>query len=170
MGLASLSMITPPPMRHGPDNRLSLFLQQVGRALRPAPGKEWAWVFDHAGNSLRHGHPESDRAWTLESEQPAKRSMTQTEDGQALTVRQCLSRYAIHPSAPVCPFCGTTHPVDDRIPKWRAAELRELDRATLEAAEEAKRKAAKKAQGAARRFRSGAGHEQSIRKRKAHRP
>lgn len=133
-----------------PTKSLSLFLQQVGRALRPAPGKEWAWVFDHAGNSLRHGHPESDRAWTLDSEQPAKRSMTQTEDGQSLTVRQCLSCYAIHPSAPVCPFCGTAHPVDDRIPKWRAAELRELDRATLEAAEEAKRKAARKAQGAAR--------------------
>lgn len=133
-----------------PTKSLSLFLQQVGRALRPAPGKEWAWVFDHAGNSLRHGHPESDRAWTLDSEAPAKRAMTQTEDCQALTVRQCLSCYAIHPSAPVCPFCGTAHPVDDRIPKWRAAELRELDRATLEAAEEAKRRAERQAQGMAK--------------------
>lgn len=133
-----------------PTKSLSLFLQQVGRALRPAEGKLWAWIFDHAGNSLRHGHPESDRAWTLDAEAPAKRAMTQTEDGQALTVRQCLSCYAIHPSAPVCPFCGIQHPVDDRIPKWRAAELRELERAELEAAEEAKRRAARKAQGAAR--------------------
>ena len=135
-----------------PTKSLSLFLQQVGRALRPAPGKQWAWVFDHAGNSLHqgHGHPESDRAWTLDGEAPAKRSMANAENGQSLAVRQCLSCYAIHPSGPVCPYCGEEHPVDDRIPKWRAAELRELDRATLEAAEEAKRKAARKAQGAAR--------------------
>lgn len=135
-----------------PTKSLSLFLQQVGRALRPAPGKAFAWVFDHAGNSLHqgHGHPESDRAWTLEAEQPAKRSMANAENGQSLAVRQCLSCYAVHATAPVCPFCGTTHPVDDRIPKWRAAELRELERAELEAAEEAKRKAARKAQGAAR--------------------
>lgn len=135
-----------------PTKSLSLFLQQVGRALRPAPGKDFAWIFDHAGNSLRHGHPESDRAWTLEAEAPAKLALTATEDGFSLAVRQCLSCYAIHPSAPVCPFCGTAHPVDDRIPKWRAAELRELAREELEAAEEAKRKAARKAQGMAKTF------------------
>jgi superfamily II DNA or RNA helicase len=133
-----------------PTKSLSLFLQQVGRALRPAPGKLFAWVFDHAGNSLRHGHPESFRDWTLDAEQPAKRALTQTEDGMALTVRQCLSCYAIHATAPVCPFCGTEHPVDDRIPRWRAVELRELERAELEATDEAKRKAERKAQGGAR--------------------
>jgi DNA repair protein RadD len=38
-----------------PTQSLGLYLQMVGRALRPAPGKARALILDHAGNSLRHG-------------------------------------------------------------------------------------------------------------------
>ena len=50
-----------------PTQSLGLYLQQVGRALRPAPGKARAIILDHAGNSLRHGLPCDQREWTLDA-------------------------------------------------------------------------------------------------------
>jgi len=47
---------------------LSLYLQQIGRALRPFPGKQKTIILDHAGNSLIHGHVLQDRNWTLETQ------------------------------------------------------------------------------------------------------
>jgi superfamily II DNA or RNA helicase len=48
-----------------PTQSLALHLQMIGRALRPAPGKERAIVLDHAGNTLTHGLPTQDRNWSL---------------------------------------------------------------------------------------------------------
>jgi DNA repair protein RadD len=44
-----------------PTKGLALYLQQVGRALRPAPGKERALILDHAGVTFRFGA----RTWSL---------------------------------------------------------------------------------------------------------
>ena len=49
-----------------PTKSLGLYLQQVGRGLRPAPGKSHLVVLDHAGCSLQHGMVEDDRQWSLE--------------------------------------------------------------------------------------------------------
>jgi DNA repair protein RadD len=43
---------------------LILFLQQVGRGMRP--GKDYLAVLDHAANSDRHGEPEDPREWSLD--------------------------------------------------------------------------------------------------------
>jgi superfamily II DNA or RNA helicase len=48
-----------------PTQSVSLYLQQVGRALRTFPGKEYAVILDHVGNVDRHGLPCVDREWTL---------------------------------------------------------------------------------------------------------
>lgn len=50
-----------------PTKSLALYLQQVGRGLRPAPGKAHLVVLDHAGNVERHGLIEMPRAWSLAS-------------------------------------------------------------------------------------------------------
>jgi superfamily II DNA or RNA helicase len=47
-----------------PTMSLSLYLQQVGRALRP--GKPRAFILDHAGNIERHGLPDFPHNWSLE--------------------------------------------------------------------------------------------------------
>jgi superfamily II DNA or RNA helicase len=44
-----------------PTASLSLYLQMVGRALRPAPGKQEAVILDHVGNAHRHGLPTDER-------------------------------------------------------------------------------------------------------------
>lgn len=48
-----------------PTKSLALYLQMVGRALRPAEGKEYALVLDHANCVIEHGFPQKHRIWTL---------------------------------------------------------------------------------------------------------
>jgi len=49
-----------------PTKSVGLFLQMVGRGLRPAPGKDVVFIFDHAGLWLEHAQPDSDWQWSLE--------------------------------------------------------------------------------------------------------
>lgn len=48
-----------------PTKSLALYLQQVGRGLRPADGKAELVVLDHAGNTLTHGLPDAPRRWSI---------------------------------------------------------------------------------------------------------
>jgi superfamily II DNA or RNA helicase len=56
-----------------PTKSLALYLQMVGRGLRPASGKERAIVLDHANCVFEHGFPEQDREWTLQGIKKRKR-------------------------------------------------------------------------------------------------
>ena len=56
---AACVMLTRPTMS------LSLYLQMVGRGLRPKQNDGDCVILDLAGNSLRHGLPEEDREWSL---------------------------------------------------------------------------------------------------------
>jgi superfamily II DNA or RNA helicase len=49
-----------------PTKSLVLYLQQVGRCMRPAAGKAYGLVLDNAGLWLEHGLSYIDREWTLE--------------------------------------------------------------------------------------------------------
>jgi DNA repair protein RadD len=49
-----------------PTESLALAMQQIGRGMRPAEGKEHLVVLDHAGNCLKHGLPDEPREWSLE--------------------------------------------------------------------------------------------------------
>ncbi len=51
-----------------PTESLGLYLQMVGRGLRPAPGKQEAILIDHTKNWIVHGLPDDDRKWTLTGE------------------------------------------------------------------------------------------------------
>lgn len=80
---------------------LSLYLQIVGRALRPYPGKERAIILDHAGNYQLHGHVLADRAWSLDSVRRAAKG----EKAPATT--SCPRCYGVWPGEPkTCPACG----------------------------------------------------------------
>lgn len=57
-----------------PTQSITLYLQQVGRALRPKEDGSSAIILDHVGNVFRHGMPCEERAWTLEGK--LKRSTT----------------------------------------------------------------------------------------------
>ena len=107
-----------------PTQSLGLYLQQVGRALRPCAGKERAVILDHVGNVLTHGLPDEIREWSLEGEQRKKKKKEDKE--KTIQVKQCEKCYAIHEPAPICPVCGHIYEVKENAPQQVDGELREL--------------------------------------------
>ena len=101
----------------------ALYLQQVGRILRPQSGKI-AIVLDHVGSTLKHGFVDDVRVWDLESKPKRQR-----KDEPAVQVRQCPSCFAAFKPQPVCPMCGHEFPVKPkRELTEREGELKELRR------------------------------------------
>lgn len=105
-----------------PTQSLALWLQQSGRVLRPFPGKEAAILFDHAGNTLRHGLPTETRAWSLAGVDPL---LKRGEPRAGL--RTCPSCFAVSPQgAVVCRSCGRDFPVEPRTVRQEKGELEEV--------------------------------------------
>jgi superfamily II DNA or RNA helicase len=80
---------------------LALYLQIVGRALRPCPGKTEAIILDHVGNWHLHGHVLADRDWSLESK---KRSVKDMKNPETTACPQCFGIWPGKISK--CPACG----------------------------------------------------------------
>jgi len=79
---------------------LALYLQIVGRALRPFPGKDRAVILDHVGNYYLHGHVLADREWSLDSQKRDKNE-------RAPVTTTCPRCYGVWPGTPKrCPDCG----------------------------------------------------------------
>jgi superfamily II DNA or RNA helicase len=106
-----------------PTQSLGLYLQQVGRVLRPAPGKDAAIILDHVGNVLRHGFPDDPRDWSLDDR------MRRSKGTPAPSVRTCEQCFAAFKPAPICPVCGAqSQPIKSRKIQQIAGELQELKR------------------------------------------
>jgi len=84
-----------------PTKSESLYLQQVGRVLRPKPDGSKALILDHVGNVMRHGFPDDARTWSL-----ADGLRRAKATSAAPTVRTCPSCYAAFKPQPTCPVCG----------------------------------------------------------------
>lgn len=105
-----------------PTKSLGLHLQQIGRVLRPAPGKDHAIVIDHVGNVARnasgqwvlnHGRAEDPREWSLQGAEKKEK---------AAPLKRCDNCLAIIPAASrVCPECGAECKT---VPR---AEMKQLD-------------------------------------------
>lgn len=109
-----------------PTQSLSLYLQQVGRALRTAPGKEAAIILDHVGNSTRHGLPDDPREWTLEGR--GDRKGKGAKDPDDVAVRQCPACFAMSPAAASkCRDCGKPFPLKPRTIEEVAGKLSEVE-------------------------------------------
>ena len=105
-----------------PTQSEALYLQQVGRILRPQPGKV-AIVLDHVGSTLKHGFVDDVRKWSLESKPRRKKF-----EGVP-SVRQCPMCFAAFKPQPACPCCGFEFPVKPkRQLTEREGELREMRR------------------------------------------
>ena len=106
-----------------PTASLCLHLQQIGRVLRPSPGKQRAVILDHVGNCRRHGLAEEIRDWSLDG--IPKRAKRGPQDDVAST-RQCPQCFAVHTPSPACPQCLHVYEIKDRIPDVVDGELEEL--------------------------------------------
>jgi DNA repair protein RadD len=104
-----------------PTQSLGLWLQQVGRALRPSPGKTHAILLDHAGNTLRHGLPTDPIEWSL------KEGITARAGKKPLGIRVCTACFAVSAArATHCVECGAPFPIKPREVEHVAGELHEV--------------------------------------------
>ena len=98
-----------------PTLSLALYLQMVGRGLRPKSDGSDCLILDLAGNVERHGFPEDVRGWSLEPRG--------NDDGNGLapTVR-CSECSGVSPAAShYCRHCNAPLGKDcERCGKWRA--------------------------------------------------
>lgn len=103
-----------------PTKSLSMYLQQVGRAIRPSPGKDKTIVLDHAGNTKMHGFIDEHREWQLTADSARKK---RTAEEVAATIRSCPKCFAEHRPSPVCPRCGHVYQLKSRKVEQRDGEL-----------------------------------------------
>lgn len=130
-----------------PTQSVVVYLQAIGRALRPAPGKDKAIILDHVSNWHRHGLPDEDREWSLEGRKK-KRKKKDEDDEPDVNVTQCLSCFHVFNSGPdACPSCG------EPLPKKPRAELEVVEGDLEKVDVEAVRRQRKREQGQARTLR-----------------
>ncbi len=106
-----------------PTQSLGLHLQQLGRGLRTAPGKQRVIVSDHAGNCLRLGLPDDDFQWSLQGGAEKKKGA----GDKAIAVMQCAKCYAVAKPFKICPECGHKREIEGRSVKQVEGELVELE-------------------------------------------
>ena len=102
-----------------PTMSLALYLQMVGRGLRPKPDGGDCLMLDLAANAVTHGLPEDRREWSLEPRG------TQKDGGEAPVVI-CPDCGAVSPaSSHHCRNCGYSFgKVCDRCGRWRSYRKR----------------------------------------------
>lgn len=98
----------------------ALFLQQVGRVMRPSPGKTECFLLDHVANvgalhngefKRKHGLPNEERDWTLDGRKKKKRKKDEEPEEPKVDIKQCPECFTTHEAAPSCPTCGFEYPV-----------------------------------------------------------
>lgn len=96
----------------------ALFLQQVGRVMRPSDGKGVCYLLDHVGNvgamidgefKRKHGLPNEIREWTLDGRKKKGRKKDGADE-PTIAVKQCPKCFLVHEPATHCPGCGYEYP------------------------------------------------------------
>lgn len=111
-----------------PTQSLGLYLQQVGRSLRPHEGKLHAIILDHVGNCERHGLPDEERTWSL----VGNRGERSNGKSDSVSVKICPSCFAAQFSGqPICRFCGFAFDKKPREIDQKEGDLSEIDKEAL---------------------------------------
>lgn len=115
----------------------ALFIQQVGRVMRPSDGKTLCWLLDHVGNvgvlvdggfKRKHGLPNEAREWTLDGRKKKKKGeKAPVED--TIEIKQCPQCFVAHVPSPTCPACGFEYPATTRQLEQVEGELHQITEA-----------------------------------------
>jgi DNA repair protein RadD len=122
-----------------PTQSLGLYLQQVGRSLRPYPGKTEAIILDHAGNCARHGLPDENRIWSLEGRDIKSRG----EKAQSIKVCPRCFGAQVSGISSRCIHCGHEFEVQAREIEQVEGELTEISLEKLKSVRRAEQGRAK---------------------------
>lgn len=98
----------------------SLFLQQVGRAMRPIPESDTCIILDHVGNTLRHGHPVAERSWSLTG------TAKQRRESMSVSIKQCERCFFVYEPTDVCPNCGYVNKKNRKEIQKKSGKLHKL--------------------------------------------
>lgn len=114
-----------------PTKSVTIYLQAVGRVMRPHESKTDCIILDHAGLTYEHGFVDMAREWTLNGKK--KRN---NENIQAISVHVCEScfcAYSRHEHPNNCPECGAVTSHKERKVKKvdGGGKLVELDADTI---------------------------------------
>ncbi len=109
-----------------PTKSEGLYLQQVGRVLRPKEGKT-AIILDHVNSTRTHGFVDDKREWSLHLQKKKKK-----KGELAPHVETCKKCFATYKPTPVCPVCGYQAENRERFIKQEEGELEELKRKETE--------------------------------------
>ena len=104
-----------------PTQSLALAVQQNMRCMRYKEGKT-AIILDCCGNAARHGLPDDEREWSLE---------TRKKQETTVKIRECENCYAVYPpTLQKCPYCGhvATKEIQRKDKKQVTVDLVELRR------------------------------------------
>jgi len=105
-----------------PTKSEGLYMQQVGRILRPQKDKV-AIVLDHVNNTREHGFVDDVRHWSLDAKAKSKR-----DNQKAPSVTVCENCFATYRPQRACPQCGFVKEKAIRKINYEEAELIELKR------------------------------------------
>ena len=115
-----------------PTKLLTMYRQMVGRVLRPHPesSKLDARILDHSGAVYRHGYPDDEIEWTLESDETA---VNQSEAARANGDRRrelttCPKCAAVRLQGDGCRVCGWKPETKPRYLEVADGELGQVDR------------------------------------------
>lgn len=85
----------------------ALYVQMLGRGLRPAPGKSDCLLIDLAGNYARHGHPDFPTVKIPKGKADDDDGMDEYDDLPLPSERKCdQCKLTVTTRAWVCPECG----------------------------------------------------------------
>jgi len=91
-----------------PTKSLGLYIQMVGRVLRPHPSKDKAIVIDHSGAVYTNGFATDDHNWVLTVGKSSENERVEPKDREASTIvcEGCFRTFSGHN---ICPGCGKIH-------------------------------------------------------------
>jgi len=92
---------------------LVIYLQSIGRVLRPHPDKDFALILDFVGVTKIHGLPCEDREWTL-SGQASKGRGESILDADMVKILTCPKCFSVDTPKPICEQCGHVFSVKKR--------------------------------------------------------
>ena len=111
-----------------PTRSYPLYLQMIGRSLRPFENKKDTLVIDHSGAVYRHGFLSDIPEWVLTKKKlkPKEKKLKLAEKTQPFTCTQCDTVYKPTKENKSCPECGHTLEKKERVILIKQGRLKEV--------------------------------------------
>jgi DNA repair protein RadD len=110
-----------------PTKSFGLYLQMVGRVLRPFPGKNDAIILDHSGAVHEHGFIDEDIPWGLEPGQKVKERKAKVKN-KPKNPTECKNCQVFYRHQRECPNCGWKPEIKGKVLNILDGELKRMSR------------------------------------------